>query len=180
MRPLLLALTTIGLASLCLACEAATAPAWLPDFDAPAPERWINSAPLDRASLRGKPVLVEFWTFGCHNCRNTLPWMKRTAERYRARGLAIVAVHTPEFASERGRKAVAAATERLGIGYPVMLDDGRDYWARMNNRYWPAFFLYDGDGRLVASRIGELHAGDDRADSFEVEIRRLVEQTTRR
>lgn len=119
-------------------------------------------------------MLVEFWASGCSNCRNTLPWLKHIADHYTGQGLAIVAVHTPEFASERGRAAVSRAAERLGIRYPVLIDDDSRFWSAMGNRYWPAFYLYDGEGRLVARRIGELHAGRPGADGFEAEIRRLL------
>ncbi len=162
-------------AGLLTACGSSiAAPARLPAFDAPEPERWINSEPQTPTSLRGRPVLVEFWAFGCSNCRNTLPWLKQVAERYGDHGLAIIAVHTPEFAAEHGRAAVSRAVERLGIEYPVLIDDDSRFWSAMANRYWPAFYLFDGDGRLVASRIGELHAGRAGADTFESEIRRLL------
>jgi thiol-disulfide isomerase/thioredoxin len=128
---------------------------------------WLNSKPLTLAQLRGRPVLVEFWTFGCSNCRNTLPWLQAMHERYAARGLTIVSVHTPEFPGERDRDAVAKAVARLGIHYPVMIDNGFRYWKALGNRYWPAFYLIDPQGRIVETRIGELHAGRAGADSLE-------------
>jgi thiol-disulfide isomerase/thioredoxin len=177
MRPAVAGLLALGW--LALGCQAeAGAPQRLPDFHAAAVQRWINSAPLDADALRGHPVLIEFWTFGCYNCRNTLPWMKRIAERYASQGLVMVAVHTPEFAAERGRTAVTAAVERLGVAYPVLLDDDASFWAAMGNRYWPAFYLYDGQGNLVSSRIGELHAGRRDADSFEEQIQRAIALST--
>ena len=112
----------------------AAGPQRLPAFEAPGTQRWINSAPLEQGNLRGYPVLIEFWTFGCVNCRNTLPWMKRIAERYADRRLTIVAVHTPEFAAERGQAAVSAAVATLDITYPVLLDDDAQFWAAMGNR----------------------------------------------
>ncbi len=134
-------------------------------------EYWLNSKPLTLAALRGRPVLVEFWTFGCSNCRNTLPWVERVHARYAPQGLAIIAVHTPEFDQERDRKAVAQAVGRLGIRYPVLIDNDYAYWRALGNEYWPAFHLIDANGRVVDSRIGELHAGERRADTFEAEIR---------
>lgn len=148
----------------------AAIPARLPDFGAASRERWINSAPLTALALAGRPVLVEFWTFGCSNCRNTLPWLKAVHARYASRGLVVVGVHTPEFDSERDPAAVLAATQHLGIAYPVLLDPDSRYWNAFANRYWPAFHLYDRDHRHVASRIGELHQGRERADSFEAAI----------
>ena len=142
--------SALAAAGLLAACgSSAASPRQLPAFDAPEPARWINSEPLTTASLRGRPVLVEFWAFGCSNCRNTLPWLKQVADRYSDQGFAIVAVHTPEFASERGRPAVARAVERLGIRYPVLIDDDSRFWSAMSNRYWPAFYLVDARGRVV-------------------------------
>jgi thiol-disulfide isomerase/thioredoxin len=135
---------------------------------------WINSPPLSLAALRGKPVLIEFWTFGCSNCRNTLPWLERVYDRFASRGLTIIAVHSPEFDRERPRDAVTSAVQELGIRYPVMLDNDFAYWNALGNRYWPAFYLLDGDGRLVATRIGELHAGRASADEFERAVERML------
>jgi thiol-disulfide isomerase/thioredoxin len=142
----------------------------LPRLDA---GHWLNSPPLSLAALRGRPVLIEFWTFGCSNCRNTLPWMERIHARYAPQGLTVIAVHTPEFDGERDRDAVAQAVTRLGIRYPVVIDNGYAYWRALGNQYWPAFYLIDAEGRIVETRIGELHAGERRADAFESTIARL-------
>ena len=142
----------------------------LPRLDA---THWLNSPPLTLAALRGRPVLIEFWTFGCSNCRNTLPWLERVHARYASRGLTIIAVHTPEFDQEREPDAVARAVARLGIRYPVLIDNGYAYWRALGNQYWPAFYLIDAEGRIVDTRIGELHAGERRADAFEAGIARL-------
>jgi thiol-disulfide isomerase/thioredoxin len=147
----------------------------LPRLDA---THWLNSPPLTLASLRGRPVLVEFWTFGCSNCRNTLPWLERVHARYAPQGLVIIAVHTPEFDGERDREAVESAVARLGIRYPVLIDNHYAYWRALDNQYWPAFYLIDADGRIVDTRIGELHAGSRRADAFETAIAALVRPGT--
>jgi thiol-disulfide isomerase/thioredoxin len=145
-----------------------------PAFTSKRPDEWINSQPLQLSELRGKPVLVEFWTFGCSNCRNTLPWLKATHEQFAPRGLTIVGVHTPEFAHERDPDNVREWVTKLGVRYPVMLDPDFAYWNAVGNHYWPAFYLLDAQGRIVATRIGELHAGQERADSFTREIERLL------
>jgi thiol-disulfide isomerase/thioredoxin len=155
-------------------CNAASGPRLAPPFDAPDPAAWINSAPLTLGALRGKVVLIEFWTFGCSNCRNTLPWLKSAAARYAAQGLVVVGVHTPEFAHERVAANVARAVRELGITYPVMLDPDFEYWNRLDNRYWPAFYLVDREGRIVATAIGELHEGEPRAARFEAQLRALL------
>ena len=148
----------------------------LPKFTHATPGDWLNSAPLRAVDLRGHPVLVEFWAFDCSNCLASLPWMHAVAARYRSRGLAIVGVHTPELPVERQHDAVRAAVSRLRIDYPVMIDDDYSYWRALDNHYWPAFYLYDATGALVATHVGELHAGEPRSEAFE----RLVERSLSR
>jgi thiol-disulfide isomerase/thioredoxin len=155
------------------AAASPTAPA-APELPRLAAGNWLNSPPLTLAALRGRPVLIEFWTFGCGNCRNTLPWVEHVHTRYAPRGLTIIAVHTPEFDRERDRVAVTDAVNRLGIRYPVLIDNGYAYWRAIGNQYWPAFYLIDADGHIVDTRIGELHAGDRSADAFEATIAGLL------
>jgi len=145
-----------------------------PELPHQAPADWINSAPFTLASLRGSVVLVEFWTFDCYNCRNTLPWLKAVQAEYGPRGLKVVSVHTPELPQERDPENVRAAVKKLGITWPVMIDGDFSYWRAMNNRYWPAFYLIDGDGTIVLAAFGELHRGEKRGDAMEVRIRELV------
>jgi thiol-disulfide isomerase/thioredoxin len=146
-----------------------------PEFTHAEAPSWLNSRPLTLARLRGSVVLVEFWTFACSNCLATLPWLKSVHERYAGRGLVVVGVHAPEFPRERDVDAVRAAVDRLGIRYPVMIDDDFSYWSALGNRYWPAFYLIDRQGRIAATAVGELHAGRARGDDFEREIRRLLD-----
>jgi thiol-disulfide isomerase/thioredoxin len=174
--PVLLAVSALPAAapvSAGLAAQAASTPRApeLPLLDA---THWLNSPPLTLSALRGRPVLVEFWTFGCSNCRNTLPWLERTHARYAPQGLVIIAVHTPEFDGERDRDAVTSAVARLGIRYPVLIDNGYAYWRALDNQYWPAFYLIDPEGHIVDTRIGELLAGERRADRFEAAIADLL------
>jgi thiol-disulfide isomerase/thioredoxin len=137
-------------------------------------ETWLNSAPLHLSDLKGKVVLVEFWTFGCSNCRATLPWLKQMHARYAPAGLEVIAIHSPEFDFERHVDAVRANVTRLGIEYPVVLDNDFRLWKAFDNRYWPAFYLIDPAGRIVATRIGELHEGERSADAFERQIDSLA------
>jgi thiol-disulfide isomerase/thioredoxin len=150
----------------------------LPEFTHGAAADWINSGPQSAASLRGRPVLVEVWTFDCSNCLASLPWMQRVARRYGSQGLAIVAVHTPELPEERDRAGVRRAISRLAIGYPVMVDDDYSYWRALDNRYWPAFYLFDAQGRRLAMEVGELHSGEARADALEQRIAALLPAAT--
>lgn len=118
-------------------------------------EHWINSSPLTLASLRGKVVIVNFWTFGCSNSQHALPHVVEWYARYRERGLVIVGVHTPEFAHERGRAATEAAVRKYGIPYPVAQDNDSRTWKAYRNRYWPAFYFIDAHGRVRFERFGE-------------------------
>ena len=145
-----------------------------PEFPHQAATDWINSAPLTLASLRGSVVLVEFWTFDCYNCRNTLPWLKSIDAEYGAHGLKVVSVHTPELEQERNPANVRAAVKELGITWPVMIDGDYSYWRSMRNRYWPAFYLIDRQGNIVLGAFGELHRGEKRGDEVEARIRDLM------
>lgn len=131
----------------------------LEDFG-PAPEfdgisAWLNSDPLTMEGLRGKVVVLDFWTYSCINCLRTLPYLKRWDEAYRDDGLVLVGVHTPEFAFERKESNVEAAIERLGIDYPVALDPEYGTWEAWGNRYWPAKYFIDRAGRVRFAHFGE-------------------------
>lgn len=149
-------------------------PADAPEFTHRGAAEWLNSAPLTLHSLRGEVVLIEFWTFDCSNCRNTLPWLKAVHAEYAAQGLKIVSVHTPELPQERVPDNVRAAVKELGVTYPVMLDEDSSYWRALQNRYWPAFYLVDRDGRIALAAFGELHRGTARGDQMEARIRELL------
>lgn len=118
-------------------------------------DTWLNSAPLTLAGLKGRVVLVEFWTYGCYNCANVEPWIKEWHGRYKDRGLAVIAVHSPEFAHERRVENVRAYVERKGIHYPVVIDNDFAIWRRYSNHYWPTVYLIDKQGRLRYRTIGE-------------------------
>ena len=117
--------------------------------------QWFNTAPLTLAQLRGRLVLVDFWTFGCINCLRTLPQVGRWAETYQGQGLVVVGVHTPEFAFERPATAVQSAIMRHGVTYPVAMDNDCATWKAYENRYWPAHYLVDGRGRIRYRHFGE-------------------------
>lgn len=164
----------VSLAGLLCWVPAATAGS-APEFTHAEPGAWINSKPLTLAGLRGQAVVVEFWTFGCGNCLRTLPWLKTVHARYADKGLVVVSVHSPEFDHERDVDKLRAAVKRLDIRHAVMIDNDFSYWRAFGNRYWPAFYLVDREGRVVARAIGELHAGDPRGDGFEQRIQRLLD-----
>ena len=116
---------------------------------------WLNSEPLEMESLRGKVVLIDFWTYSCINCLRTLPHVRAWDEAYRKDGLVIVGVHTPEFAFEREPDNVRRAVRDLGVEYPVALDNDYGTWTAWQNRYWPAKYFVDRAGRLRYAHFGE-------------------------
>jgi thiol-disulfide isomerase/thioredoxin len=116
---------------------------------------WINSEPLKLKDLRGRVVLVEFWTFGCINCRNTLPFIKGWHERYQDKGLTVVGVHSPEFVEERDVEKVRSEVASLGIRYPVVTDNDYQTWNAYNVEAWPTMFLLDRQGRIRWKHVGE-------------------------
>ena len=118
-------------------------------------ERWLNSRPLSLADLRGRVVLVDFWTYSCANCLNTLPWVRDWQTKYGPEGLLIVGVHTPEFEFERVEANVREAIARERVTWPVAMDNGYATWRAYRNRWWPHKFLLDADGVIRYHHIGE-------------------------
>jgi thiol-disulfide isomerase/thioredoxin len=116
---------------------------------------WLNSPALTKAGLRGKVVMIDFWTFGCYNCRNALPYVKEFYSRYRNQGFVVVGVHTPEFPYEKDGSNVARAIRNLGVEYPVVMDNGYAIWKAFQNHYWPAAYLVDSRGRIRYRHFGE-------------------------
>ncbi|KRC26353.1 cytochrome c biogenesis protein DipZ [Acidovorax sp. Root219] len=117
--------------------------------------QWLNSPALTTAGLRGKVVLVDFWTYSCINCLRAMPYVKAWAEKYKDQGLVVVGVHAPEFAFERDAANVAKAVRDLGITYPVAIDNNYAIWRAFQNRYWPAHYLIDAQGRMRYHHFGE-------------------------
>lgn len=118
-------------------------------------KEWINSSPLTLAELRGKVVLIDFWTYSCINCLKTLPYLKKWDQEYRKDGLVIIGVHTPEFEFEKDYSNVKKAVERLEINYPVALDNDYRTWNAFHNHYWPAHFLINQQGIINMEHFGE-------------------------
>jgi cytochrome c biogenesis protein CcdA/thiol-disulfide isomerase/thioredoxin len=116
---------------------------------------WLNTEPLTMQSLRGKVVLVDFWTYSCMNCVRTLPYITEWDRKYRDKGLVIVGVHSPEFEFEKNPANVQSAIGKYGVRYPVALDNGLSTWGAFNNRYWPAHYLINRDGQVVYTHFGE-------------------------
>ena len=140
---------------------------------APAPDLaagdWINSEPLELNDLRGRVVLIDFWTFGCYNCRNTLPFIKGWHDRYRDKGLTVVGVHSPEFDYEKKVENLRREVTSLEIHYPVVSDNDYKTWDAYNVAAWPTLFLLDKQGR-----IRWMHVGEGNYDKTEQLIQKLL------
>jgi cytochrome c biogenesis protein CcdA/thiol-disulfide isomerase/thioredoxin len=130
---------------------------------------WLNSPPLTPEALRGKVVMVDFWTYSCINCLRALPYVKGWYEKYKDHGLVVVGVHAPEFAFEKDPSNVRRAVADLKINYPVALDNDYAIWQAFNNQYWPAHYFIDASGRIRAH-----HFGEGNYDESEDTIRKLL------
>jgi thiol-disulfide isomerase/thioredoxin len=130
---------------------------------------WLNSEPLTAEALRGRVVLVDFWTYSCVNWLRTLPYIRAWHERYADRGLVVVGAHAPEFGFEHDLDNVRRAAAELGVGYPVVIDNDFAIWRSFENHYWPALYLVDGDGR-----IGFHHFGEEAYEESERAIQQLL------
>ncbi len=124
-----------------------------PEFAGGGP--WLNSDPLHIADLKGKVVLVDFWTYSCINCIRTLPYLAEWNEKYKDKGLVVVGVHTPEFAFEKDMSNVAKSLKQYGITYPVVQDNAYAIWNAYHNQYWPAKYLVNQQGKIVLEHFGE-------------------------
>lgn len=133
---------------------------------------WLNGAPLDARALRGKVVLVDFWTYSCINCIRTMPYVRAWAHKYHDQGLVVVGVHTPEFNFEEDLANVNKAIERFHIDFPVAVDSQHRIWRAWGNRYWPAYYLVDASGKIRYHQYGE---GD--YDKAERAIQSLLAET---
>jgi cytochrome c biogenesis protein CcdA/thiol-disulfide isomerase/thioredoxin len=132
---------------------------------------WLNSEPLTPEALRGKVVLVDFWTYSCINCLRALPYVKGWYEKYKDHGLVVIGVHAPEFAFEKNLGNVRRAVSDLGIAYPVALDNNYAIWQGFNNEYWPAHYFIDAMGQIRGHHFGEGNYGES-----EQTLRQLLTQ----
>jgi cytochrome c biogenesis protein CcdA/thiol-disulfide isomerase/thioredoxin len=133
--------------------------------------QWLNSPELSAESLRGKVVLVDFWTYDCINCQHTLPYVKDWAKKYEKDGLVVIGVHTPEYGYERIIDNVKDQVKKLGITYPVAIDNNYVIWRNFDNQYWPAHYLIDANGQVRYS-----HFGEGRYEAQEQMIQQLLQE----
>ncbi len=136
---------------------------------------WLNSPPLSPEDLKGKVVLIDFWTYSCINCLRSIPFIRAWAEKYRDHGLVVIGVHTPEFAFERKIGNVRAAVSNLKIEYPVAIDNDYKIWRAFDNEYWPAHYFIDAQGRTRHH-----HFGEGEYDESERVIQRLLAEAGNR
>ena len=125
---------------------------------------WLNSPPLTREGLKGKVVLIDFWTYSCINCLRSIPYVRAWAEKYKDQGLVVIGVHTPEFAFEKSAANVKNAVADLKIGYPVAIDSNYAIWRAFGNQYWPAHYFIDAEGRIRHHHFGEGDYEESEAD----------------
>ena len=130
---------------------------------------WLNSAPLTAADLRGKVILVDFWTYTCINWLRTLPYVRGWAGQYKDDGLVVIGVHTPEFSFEENVDNVRRFAKEMGIEYPVAIDNDRAIWRGFANHYWPALYFLDAEGR-----VRDHHFGEGKYEQSETTIRQLL------
>lgn len=132
-------------------------------------EQWFNSKPINKKDLAGSVVLYDFWTYSCINCLRTIPYLKDWWAKYKDQGLMIIGVHTPEFEFEKNAINLKKAIDKLGIDWPVLMDNDYENWQAFANHYWPAKYLADRAGRIVYEHFGEGSYGET-----EKEIRNLL------
>src|SRR2546428_384625 len=116
---------------------------------------WLNSPPLSAAYLRGKVVLIDFWTYTCINWLCTLPYVRTWAEKYRKHGVVVIGVHTPEFSFEHDLDNVRRAVKDMKVEYPIAIDNDYAIWYACDNHYWPALYLVDAQGHIRSHHFGE-------------------------
>lgn len=145
-----------------------------PEFTHQAENDWINSAPLSLADVAGKVILIDFWTFDCWNCYRSFPWMNAMESRLKGEDFQVIGVHTPEFDHEKIRENIVNKVKEFSLQHPIMIDNDLSYWKAMHNRYWPAFYILDKQGKIRAIFVGETHEHDKQAQAIEQTIRELL------
>lgn len=141
-----------------------------PDMTTQGP--WLNSPAISSADLKGKVVLIDFWTYSCINCLRTLPYIKSWYQAYKDKGFVVIGVHAPEFDFEKDKANVEKAIRRFEIPYPIVQDNDHTLWNRFNNMYWPAHYLINKNGQIVYT-----HFGEGNYDVTEKAIRDLLNET---
>ncbi len=148
----------------------------LPEFSQQQTTDWLNSPPLKKSDLTNHVLLLDIWTYGCHNCLNSIPWLKTIENRFHSDGLKVIGVHSPEFPHEKDRTRVLEKVREFGLNHPIMIDNDLRFWRAIKNRAWPAFFLIDKQGHIRGAYLGEIRINDKRARRIESEIELLLQE----
>ncbi|NVK37261.1 MAG: redoxin family protein [Gammaproteobacteria bacterium] len=166
----------VVLLSSMLYCQADTEtyPQPWPQFIQNNTEAWLQSPPLTTQDFRGKVVLMDIWTFACWNCYRSFPWLNNVQAKYQTEGLAVLGIHSPEFAYEKMPESVIKKMQEFQLHHPAMLDNDFRYWRALNNRYWPTFYLIDKQGQIRYRFVGETHANTPKAQKIEKVIETLL------
>lgn len=135
---------------------------------------WLDGRMVGWKNLQGNVVLLNVWTFACWNSYRSLPWLTSLKQNFP--DLVMVGIHSPEFSYEKDRKQLKSVMEKYKVTYPQLLDDDHQYWNKLNNRYWPAFYIVDKEGNIQGSFAGETHIGDSQAAAIEGLIGRLTNE----
>jgi len=138
----------------------------LPEFSQMEETSWLNSPPLTVSDLKGRVVLLDFWTLGCWNCYRSFPWLNALDRQYEGKDFQIIGIHSPEFAYEKDRGKLIEKIAEFQLQHPIMMDNNHLYWSALKNRFWPAFYLIDKQGRVRALYVGETHEGDKQAQTI--------------
>jgi thiol-disulfide isomerase/thioredoxin len=162
MRFLVFGLAATAMAVLAIRADDPPQPETAPEFQGIG--TWLNGEPLTMAGLRGKVVVVHFWTHGCINCIHNYPALKRWQEKYAGKGVTIIGVHTPEFDREKDVERIKAKAKENGLTYAIAVDNDRQTWRAWRNRYWPSVYLVDRRGRVRYHWEGELNYGDTKGE----------------
>ena len=148
----------------------------LPEFTQTSADAWINSPPLSKSDLKGKVTVMDIWTFACWNCYRSFPWLNSLENKYKSKNFQLVGIHTPEFDHEKNRSAVEAKVKEFKLHHPVMMDNDFAYWQKLNNQYWPTFYLIDKQGQVRYRFIGETHGNTRKSNAIESAIELLLNE----
>ena len=147
----------------------------VPEFTHHAASAWLNSKPLTVADLKGKVVLLDFWTYECWNCYRSFPWLTTLEQQFAGKPFEVIGIHSPEYEREKDPGRIAAKALEFELHHPIMIDNDHSYWQALDNQYWPAYYLIDGNGIVRAVFVGETHAGDARAQRVQAAIADLLD-----
>jgi len=146
----------------------------MPEFTQTSPKDWVHSKPLSLQNLKGRVVLLHFWTFACWNCTRSFPWLTELESSLKEKGLTVIGVHSPEFDYEKNPLSVKEKTAEFKLTHPVMIDNQHSYWKAVGNRYWPAYYLIDKKGIIRARFVGETHKGDPQSKKIKKTLTDLL------